>query len=247
MTCDPAVPTDAVQPDSAASIERGDGGFSPSTTPSPGLSAVPIAEAAGVLIVAMLRVLADLATPARAVVSAVNALLALERQRLGGGVGLAGLLADEVRLAITTALTRLLSDEAAPARTTIAAANSLLALERNRLRAERRERANAERELDSAGGGLPPPLARPSTSLGQGPVPPAGAEGEVARQSGPPAQGSGVPRSSNSARADAAPDPLPSSEGHPGSSSGPQERPRTGIGPEGNPRISGGFGGGIRR
>ena len=84
MTCDPAVPTDAVQPDSTVSNERGDGGFSPPTIPSPGLSAVPIAEAAGVLIVAMLRVLADLATPARAVVSAVNALLALERQRLGG-------------------------------------------------------------------------------------------------------------------------------------------------------------------
>jgi hypothetical protein len=99
------------------------------------------AEAANVLIAALLRLLTDLATPGRALVSAVNALLALERQRLAGRVGLAGLLVEEVRLTIIAALTRVLADEAAPARTTIAAANSLLALERNRLRAERQQQA----------------------------------------------------------------------------------------------------------
>jgi hypothetical protein len=94
----------------------------------------------------MLRLLVDPSVPARSIVSAVNALLALERQRLAGRVGLAGLLAEEVRAAITTALTRVLADEAAPPRTTIAAASSLLALERQRLRAERWEQVNQRRE-----------------------------------------------------------------------------------------------------
>jgi hypothetical protein len=102
------------------------------------------AGAAAILIAAMLRLLADLATPARALVSAANALLSLERQRLAARIGLAGLLAEEVRLGMTAALTRVLADESAPARTTIAAANALLALERNRLRAERHQRKIAE-------------------------------------------------------------------------------------------------------
>jgi hypothetical protein len=103
-------------------------------------------DATAILISAMLRLLADLTLPARATVSAANALLAHERQRLAGRLGLAGLLAEEVRQAIIVALTRVLADETAPARTTIAAANSLLALDRNRLRAERQDRIQRERQ-----------------------------------------------------------------------------------------------------
>jgi hypothetical protein len=117
----------------------------------------PRVDASAIMVAAMLRLLADIATPARAIVSAVNALLAHERQRLAGRIGLAGLLADEVRAAIIVALTRVLADETAPARTTIAAANSLLALERNRLRAERRERALRE-EPEVPGKSPPSPI-----------------------------------------------------------------------------------------
>jgi hypothetical protein len=126
---------------------------------SPDVSAVgPRVDATAILISAMLRLLGDLTMPARATVSAANALLAHERQRLAGRLGLAGLLAEEVRSAIIAALTRVLADETAPARTTIAAANSLLALERNRLRAERQDRIRRERQEERA---EPPPAEPP--------------------------------------------------------------------------------------
>jgi hypothetical protein len=131
-TFSPLGPAEPRMPIDQSIAERTPGIFSP-------------LDATVVLIAAMIRLLADSATTSRAIVSAVNALLALERQRLAGRIGLAGLLAEEVRLAIVAALTRVLADEAASHRTTIAAANALLGLERNRLRAERHERLHAKR------------------------------------------------------------------------------------------------------
>ena len=98
------------------------------------------------IIAALVRVLVDLATPARGLVSAVNALLAVERQQLRGRPGDRRLLPGSVRTVITDAMTRVLLDESTPARIVISASNALLSFERNGMAAER-ERLRHEREL----------------------------------------------------------------------------------------------------
>jgi hypothetical protein len=118
-------------------------------------------DARVVLIAALVRVLLDLATPARALVSAVNTLLALERCQLRGT--LRSLLPDEVRAVIIVALTRVLADPAHPARVVVSAGNSLLALERNRLALDRRPRKESATKL-----GDPQPPTRPPPEVGAG-------------------------------------------------------------------------------